>query len=398
MAPEGIENNEVLYELITDAGWTDKPIDVTEWYTNYTKNRYGKTADKLDSYWQGLQKSVYGTLVDNPRYNWQYRPGTMYTGNVNINDDFYKAVEEFAATAPQLKESPLYEADLIENTVHYIGAKMEVLVKNWETEFSNNNMKGALAIEKEFEQLALTADRLLLSHPTMKLENWLSRAQSYAGGNKELKSYYDHNARRIITVWVKPPLDDYAARIWSGLIRDYYLPRWQQYFESKRSDKYVDLAKWEVSWVESPKGLSKAKPFANPVQTCLDVLAHASKIRPIPSADGSQRLGGWSPADFRGGETAELLWNIPAAKAKVLKEVHLRQTRGDSPADLDKLVLEMDGLSYNESSRTIAEDGTIICAFNVPESATGNNSCRLRALVSRKGDSKSHGMISIVAD
>lgn len=398
MAPEGIENNEVLYELIADAGWADKPINVEDWYKKYTKNRYGKTDAKLDSYWNGLQKSVYSTLVDNPRYNWQYRPGTMYTGNVNINDDFYTAVEAFAAAAPEYANSPLYQADLIENTVHYLGAKMEVLVKNWETEFSNNNMEGAIAIEKEFEQLALAADRLLLSHPTMRLENWLSKAQSYAPGNKKLRQYYDNNARRIITIWVKPPLDDYAARIWSGLIRDYYLPRWQQYFESKRKDKYVDLAEWERGWVESSKSLSKAKPFENPVAECLEVLSYASKIKPIVAADGSQRLGGWSPADFRGGESAELLWNLPAAKAKVLKEVHLRQTRGQSPAKLDKLTLEMDGLSYTESGRTVAADGMIICKFDVPAEATGNNSCRLRAVVSREGDSKSHGMISIVAE
>lgn len=398
MAPEGIENNEVLYELIADAGWTDKHINVNDWFAKYATNRYGKTDDKLGEYWDGLQKSVYSTLVDNPRYNWQYRPGTMYTGNVNFNDDFFKAVEDFASLAPTFGDSSLYEADLIENTVHYLGAKMEILVKNWETEFSNNNMEAVDAIEKDFEQLALAADRLLLSHPTMKLENWLTKAQSYAPGDKKLRQYYDNNARRIITVWVKPPLDDYAARIWSGLIRDYYLPRWQNYFASKRTDKYVDLAKWELSWVESSKPLSKVKPFDDPVKECLEVLAYAGTIKPIAEADGSQRLGGWSPTDFRGGSTAELLWNIPAAKAKVLKEVHVRQSRGDSPVNLDKLVLEMDGLTYNESGRNVAADGTIVASFNVPESATGNNSCRLRAVVSRKGDSNSHGMVSIIAE
>lgn len=34
------------------------------------------------------------------------------------------------------------------------------------------------------------------------------------------------NARRIVTVW-GPPVDDYAARIWSGLIGSYYLERWK---------------------------------------------------------------------------------------------------------------------------------------------------------------------------
>ena len=41
MAPEGIENNEVIYELLSDAGWSDKKIDIHEWLKEYSYNRYG---------------------------------------------------------------------------------------------------------------------------------------------------------------------------------------------------------------------------------------------------------------------------------------------------------------------------------------------------------------------
>lgn len=398
MAPEGIENNEVLYELITDAGWTDKPINIKDWYENYTVCRYGEASPRFNGYWDKLQNSVYSTLVDNPRYNWQFRPGTMYAGNVNVNPEFFSAVEEFASAAPQFEHSPLYEADLIENTVHYLGAKMETLLQNWETKFSADDMVAVENIETEFEELALAADRLLYSHPTMRLENWLDNARSH-GDSKKLKDYYEHNARRIVTVWTKSPLDDYAARIWSGLVRDYYLPRWQNYFKGKRTDKYVDLAAWELDWVDGKTGLSSVKPYDDVVGACTELIARASKIEPadVPT-DGSRRLGGWSPSDFRAGDKAELIWVLPADKAKVLSEVRLRQTRGAGAVNLDELVLEMDGLSYPAVSTALEDDGMITAKFNVPDDATGNNSCRLRAVLNRAPKSKSHGMVSIVTN
>ena len=397
MAPEGIENNEVIYELITDAGWTDKKIDLPEWYTNYTINRYGQTDEDLSEAWEKLQNSVYGTLVDNPRYNWQFRPGTMYMGNVNVNDDFYEAIEDFAKPAEKLASSPLYVDDLIENTVHYLGAKMEVLLQNWETEFSNNNMDSLVKIEKQFEELALAADRLLCSHPTMRLENWIEKARA-VGDTEELKDYYEHNARRIVTVWFKPPLDDYAARIWSGLIRDYYLPRWQQYFTAMRNDEAMDIATWENEWVDS-EGLSEMQPYANPVEACQELIATAKAIKPIDTgADGIQRIGGWASADFRDGDYVKQLWNLPVAKAKRLKEVRLLQTRGDGKITLDNLNLEMDGINYGPTSTKILPDGTICCYFNVPASATGNNACRLTAKISREPGKSSFGKVSIVLD
>lgn len=398
MAPEGIENNEVLYELITDAGWADKKIDINDWYTNYTVCRYGASDTCFNKAWNLMQKSVYATLVDNPRYNWQFRPGTMYAGNVNVNDYFYQAVEEFAKPARKFAYEPLYVDDLIENTVHYLGAKMEVLVKNWETAFSNNDTASVAAIERQFEELALGADRLLCSHPTMRLEMWLDKARK-AGDSKEMSDYYEMNGRRIITTWVKPPLDDYAARIWSGLIRDYYLPRWKQYFEGKRTDAFVDIASWETNWVENEKGTSEIKPFENPVDACLDLLAQAATIEALPETDdGSQRLGGWSPSDFRNGDSVELLWNIPVNKANAMKEVRFRQTRGDGNVKLASIVMEMDGLSYKPSSVSTSADGVITARFTIPASATGNNSCRLRATIDRSHDNKSHGMVSMLLD
>lgn len=57
-------------------------------------------------------------------------------------------------------------------------------------------------------------------------------SRNFSGG----KNKYEQNARRLVTRW-GPPVDDYAAKIWSGLIRDYYLPRWEHFIQSRLSEK-----------------------------------------------------------------------------------------------------------------------------------------------------------------
>lgn len=60
------------------------------------------------------------------------------------------------------------------------------------------------------------------------------------------------NARRIVSVW-GPPVDDYAARIWSGLIGSYYLERWKHYYASRTKGIDFNMAAWERNWVENSK-------------------------------------------------------------------------------------------------------------------------------------------------
>ena len=81
-----------------------------------------------------------------------------------------------------------------------------------------------------------------------------------------------------------------------------------------------------------------------------------------------------------------------------MKEVRFRQTRGDGNVKLASIVMEMDGLSYKPSSVSTSADGVITARFTIPASATGNNSCRLRATIDRSHDNKSHGMVSMLLD
>ena len=275
-APEGLENNEVIYELICDAGWHTNRIDVTEWLHDYSLCRYGKVTDEIMSFWKGLQESVYGSFTDHPRYNWQFRPGTVRRGSIKANEAFYQSIETLCQAIPTMKESPLFEVDMIEMTVQYLGGKIEALIQTIELAYQHGDMEKASALETEFEALMIGADRLLCSHPNLRLENWLNYAHNW-GSTQELKNYYEKNARRIVTIW-GPPVDDYSARIWSGLLRDYYLPRWKNYFEAKRTGKAFNQTEWERIWVEEKQGVSEGKPYDNVWEACIELINQANRL------------------------------------------------------------------------------------------------------------------------
>ena len=159
LAPEGIENNEVLYELVTDAGWSDRHIDVRKWLRQYSVNRYGAAPERLMKSWNGLLKSVYGSFTDHPRFNWQFRPGNVKNGSVNMNADYFRGLEDFIAASDQLKESPYYRNDLCEMTAHYLGAKAEILTKMIDQEYLLGDTLRARSLQGRFENLMLGIDR-----------------------------------------------------------------------------------------------------------------------------------------------------------------------------------------------------------------------------------------------
>ena len=79
------------------------------------------------------------------------------------------------------------------------------------------------------------------------------------------KDAYEANAKRLITSWGGIQ-EDYAARFWSGLIKDYYIPRIQLYFTKDR-DK---IREWEEQWITSPWSNSTT-PFDDPVKAALNL-------------------------------------------------------------------------------------------------------------------------------
>ena len=94
-------------------------------------------------------------------------------------------------------------------------------------------------------------DALLYVRPDRRLETWINDARSWATSAGEA-AYYDSNSRLIITFWGWKELEDYASRLWSGLIRDYYAARWTVFFAGLSGSGGHSLEEWTQNWLATP--------------------------------------------------------------------------------------------------------------------------------------------------
>lgn len=265
-APEGIENNEVIYELLADMGWTRDAIDLNKWLPEYCQARYGGYPAAMKLAWEQLQKSAYGTFGSYPRFVWQLVvPDTRRKGSVNSDSLFMTAAENFLACSEELKQSKLYRNDAIEIAMLYLGVKADQFYKAALKAGELNNEAEKKAQGDKAIALLKQIDRLLESHPNDRLQPWADYARSH-GTNQQEKNYYESNAKRLITTWGGKQ-DDYAARLWSGLIRDYYIPRIQNYLK----DANFKRAEWEEAWIKKP-GVSKISPFPDPLAKAKEIV------------------------------------------------------------------------------------------------------------------------------
>ncbi len=75
--------------------------------------------------------------------------------------------------------------------------------------------------------LISTLDNLLGTDVHFLLGPWIEDAKAFGTTSSEMVQN-EQNARNQITMWgPSGQILDYANKQWSGLVKDYYLPRWQ---------------------------------------------------------------------------------------------------------------------------------------------------------------------------
>lgn len=394
-APEGLESNEVVYELLSDAGWSSQKIDCEKWLDKYTKNRYHCSAKVLNRYWDLMQKTVYKTYISHPRYNWQFRPGTTLHGSVNLTENYFKAFEAFIGVANQLKDSKLYCQDVAENMSLFLAGKVEQLVVAIMHCLNEGEMNKAKQFERDFAYLMTQMDRLLVSHPYMRLEKWLERAKN-STSEKRIQKQYVQNAKRIVTVW-GPPVDDYSARIWSGLIRDYYLPRWRYFFKSMHENKNVNMQKWELKWVNDTSSLSAVEPIKDIIHESNEILRYVHRLdgQLLPYVKHNNILGSWTVDD---NNLKWCIYNLPLEKMHKISYFDIVLSTLSSEIEIEEVILKTDNsipihLKDKITLKTINKASSYQLKLKRPLQA--NNHAELIVKIKRKVNKKVAGRVKM---
>ena len=274
---EGIESNEVVYELMTDVGWAPEKIDLGRWIPSYCRARYGAYPPAIAEAWKLLLKSAYGSGTWKTKHAFQCHPSLNPKPQyVDAGPLFRRAVSLFVSCASDLRSSQLYRNDLIEFVAQAVGGAVDERLALACHEHTAGRADVRDAVAREAFELLARVDGLLHLRPDRRLETWVASARFWARGPDEA-AYYDRNGRTLITVWGWKELQDYASRIYSGLIRDYYLRRWQVFFSSLSAGVEPALEEWELDWLSRP--YSPSEPLPVP-----DLIAEVGALAKIAGA------------------------------------------------------------------------------------------------------------------
>ncbi|KAM4691881.1 alpha-N-acetylglucosaminidase [Rhinophrynus dorsalis] len=120
LTPEGIEQNDMIYELMNEIGWSSKPIDLTQWVSNYADRRYGQKNPDARSAWQLLLRGVYNCSLCFHNHNHSplvHRPSLKMNIDTCYNkSDIYEAWSLLYGASSSLANSSTFLYDLVDVT------------------------------------------------------------------------------------------------------------------------------------------------------------------------------------------------------------------------------------------------------------------------------------------
>ncbi len=277
ISPEGTENNEAVYELLTDMCWTGNRVDIGNWVDDYALSRYGALPQNMKLAWRYLLKSVYSSSMGAPLFFYQRGPELHPYESGLESADFDSAAYLFLSCSDSIRHSQLYTDDAIEIAAQYAGNTADSLLnKAVQAQAAGDAAARDRAFAEAFRILP-RIDKLLNAHPLYRLKRWVDFAREW-GSTRRAKDYYEQNAKLQITVWGGPNLSEYAAKEWSGLIDGYYMQRWKRFADSLSTGAPFDIHSWEMKWIDTPTHRFDTTAPDNPVEFAKKLVSDCREI------------------------------------------------------------------------------------------------------------------------
>lgn len=298
MTPEGIENNPVMFELLTELPWREAGFAVDEWLRGYVRARYGADDEDAQRAWTLLARSVYGcpkksTQEGTHESVFCSRPTPEYvqTSEFAATKDYYdpqdvvEAARLMLAAAERLRGNRHFEYDLTDVVRQAVAEQGRRQHRRMAAALRAGD-RGAFDTESgKFLDLILLQDRLLGTQPSFMLGTRLAEARA-AGRTDEARALLEWNARVQITAWggrkaaEQGGLHDYAHKEWNGLLASLYYDRWAAWVDVMRQNMQgMDAAEplWydmEAAWA-SQRGEFASAPSGDCIDTAREVFAAA---------------------------------------------------------------------------------------------------------------------------
>jgi alpha-N-acetylglucosaminidase len=263
---EALGYNPVVNDLLGEMAWRSEVPELNGWLDDFVAARYGSRSAAARRAWQLLLETAYRSpgytgnpLCDRPSLP---RNPNAITANPPPYDNarLAQAWHTLLGCADELGQADTYRFDLVHVNRQVLGNLAVRLRDDIMAAYRQKDRPALAAAGARFLGLAGDLDELLATRKELLLGRWLADAEHWAGDDAE-RQLYRWNARTIITLWGPRDsfLHEYAAKQWSGMMADFYRPRWAMFLErldaSLAEGKPLDAAAnenalrdWEVAW------------------------------------------------------------------------------------------------------------------------------------------------------
>lgn len=247
---EGFYQNPLYYDLAFDVMTIKGEIELDSWLSDYAERRYGSEEKCLKDAVMLLRHSCYceecigretsSIVAARPSTTHYHTAPNDVVALRYDNEDLLKAVKLLLESKKAYKDG--YFFDLCDILRQYMSNKakevyfeiMRSFNQKDEASFRDNTVKFVLILTY-LDRLLDTREELTFSfHIRQAIENSCC---------EEHKEIFRKNEVALHTIWgpfENIELFDYAWKEWSGLVKDYYLPRWKMFFDTLKADFATD--------------------------------------------------------------------------------------------------------------------------------------------------------------
>lgn len=283
-SPEGLLNNPVNYDLLFEMAWNPNSVNVRDWVKDYSSYRYGNNNEDMADVWDILVQTAYSDKYDKSMVPPASKTLPAITGNsesvicappalnlhrssswgTNVMYYDYRRMRDIAPhllnAIPVLKDVDAFRYDLVDFTRQMLANDFKESYHQLEAAVESGDISAFDTISAQMMDIMSDMDELMSTHPDFMVGTWINKAREQ-GRTAYEKDLFEKNARVLVTYWGpdSPTTDlrDYAHREWSGMIKDVYMPRWQNFFDyQKRRMMGIDYVpehpvELEIAWAES---------------------------------------------------------------------------------------------------------------------------------------------------
>ena len=272
--PEGIETNPILYDALFEIPWMAED-ERDGWVPNWCEARYGVKNANMEAAWKILastvlagpgeqQSDIEAVICARPELDVKKVSGW---GTSKLYHDINKVRN---AAALMLKErerfagNANYRYDIVDVVRQTLTDSTYNLLKNISAAYKEGDMAKFKKGYENYLSMIIDIDRLLSQSDLFTLKRWVNSARAVCdeveGTTEQDKDWMEWNARTLVSVWGpeqcsnKGRLHDYSNRLWGGMLKDYYLVRWEKFFHALESGLEISPEEWfklEESWSRS---------------------------------------------------------------------------------------------------------------------------------------------------